>query len=87
MIDVSELNECPNCGTNWVGQEIPEADRELFGNYTHFQRGPIGVEYRSTTEDYDGVSEWECPDCKTRWGRWTGKVLKEGELEPRYGNA
>ncbi len=24
---------------------------------------------------YDGVSEWMCPDCETRWDRWTGEQL------------
>lgn len=42
----------------------------------------IGVEYQG---GYDGVSEWICPDCGRREGRWTGKVLGEGEIEPRYG--
>ena len=36
---------------------------------------------------YDGVSEFNClePNCYTRWGRWTGKILEPGEFEPRYG--
>ena len=44
-----------------------------------------GVQYCLTIEDYDGVSEWQCEKCGVRVGRWTGKVLAEGELEPRYG--
>jgi Zn ribbon nucleic-acid-binding protein len=43
----------------------------------------VGYEYRLTTEDYDGVSHWECADCGYRQGRWSGKELKEGELEKR----
>lgn len=42
----------------------------------------IGVEYQGC---YDGVSEWRCPDCGRREGRWSGKVLGEGEFEERYG--
>jgi hypothetical protein len=34
---------------------------------------------------YDGVSEIECHSCGLRYGRWTGKVLAEGEQEPPYG--
>jgi len=34
---------------------------------------------------YDGISEIKCNDCGVRTGRWTGKELKEGELEPVYG--
>lgn len=45
----------------------------------------IGVEYRGTPEDYDGISEWRCEQCGKRVGRWTGKELKEDELEPRFG--
>lgn len=33
---------------------------------------------------YDGVSEWRC-SCGARTGRWTGKVLAEGESERRFG--
>jgi hypothetical protein len=47
----------------------------------------IGMQYRFTPEDYDGVSEWQCGKCGQRWGRWTKKILAEGELERRYGGA
>ena len=43
----------------------------------------VGVEYRLTTEDYDGVSHWECVKCGYRQGRWSGKELKDGELEKK----
>lgn len=54
------------------------------------KRGPffrtIGVEYDYThPERYDGVSEWMCPFCQVREGRWSGRVLGEGESEPRFG--
>ena len=42
----------------------------------------VGVEYCLTAEDYDGVSEWRC-ECGYRQGRWSGKPLKDGELEKR----
>lgn len=45
----------------------------------------IAIQYRLTTQDYDGVSEIQCQDCNTRSGRWSLKTLKEGELEGRYG--
>jgi hypothetical protein len=46
----------------------------------------IGVEYGyPCPERYDGVSEWKCRACGARWGRWTRKLLKDGELEKRYG--
>lgn len=41
-----------------------------------------GIEYRY---GYDGVSEWRCDKCNTRYGRWSGKVLTKDETEPVYG--
>lgn len=50
------------------------------------QKSLVGIEYRyDHPNHYDGISEWECLGCKIRVGRWTGKVLDEGESEPRYG--
>lgn len=44
------------------------------------------VEYApESPEHYDGVSEIQCLDCKTRIGRWSGKELEEGEIELRGG--
>lgn len=45
----------------------------------------VAVQYCMTPEDYDGISEYACDPCGVRIGRWTGKRLKDGELEPRYG--
>ena len=46
----------------------------------------MGQEYeRGTKEHYDGVSEYECKKCGVRIGAWTHNILKDGELEPRYG--
>jgi hypothetical protein len=45
-----------------------------------------GVEYwYMSPERYDGVSEWNCLNCGYRQGRWTGKELKDGQIESRYG--
>lgn len=44
-----------------------------------------GVQYQGTSEDYDGISEHQCPGCGLRIGRWSGKRLKAGEIEGRYG--
>lgn len=54
-------------------------------NCPHCQIQMIAVEYRGTSEDYDGISEFTCPTCGRRYGRWTGRELKPDELEPRYG--
>lgn len=34
-------------------------------------------------EHYDGWSEIYCLDCGKRFGRWSGKELKEDELEKK----
>jgi hypothetical protein len=52
---------------------------------THFSR-VIGIEYDGLHPDHhDGVSEWQCPNCGYREGRWTGNALADGDFEPRYG--
>ena len=33
---------------------------------------------------YDGISEYHCA-CGARTGRWSGKILKEGESERPFG--
>lgn len=44
------------------------------------------VEYAyGSIERYDGVSERVCKPCDIRVGRWSGKILKDGEVEVRYG--
>lgn len=46
----------------------------------------IGVIYECPyPEDYGGVSEWNCPRCGRREGRWTGRVLTGGASEPLEG--
>lgn len=76
---------CPGCGSNLRGDPIPEESRASYGGSTHFRR-VIGVEYaHGNPYRYDGISEWRCPDCGLREGRWTGNVLTGDEYEPRYG--
>lgn len=44
-----------------------------------------GIQYRGTTEDWDGISEWRCEKCGHRVGRWSGRILQDNEIERRYG--
>ena len=47
----------------------------------------IMIEYSwDNPEYYDGISEIKCNDCGKRFGRWSGKELKEGEVEKRFGS-
>lgn len=76
---------CRDCGSDLRGAPIPEEHQELYGGKTHFSR-LIGVEYPyGHAQRYDGVSEWMCPDCGARRGRWSEKLLMEGEVELRFG--
>lgn len=31
----------------------------------------IGIEYQGV---YDGILAWQCPHCKTTWGRFSGNI-------------
>ncbi len=45
-----------------------------------------GLQYEpGHPEEYDGISEWHCPYCGYREGRWTHQELLEGQSEPRFG--
>lgn len=82
-------DSCPNCGVSWLGKPIPQEyiDKGYYGPATHYRR-EIGIEYTYSHPDhYDGVSEWLCPDCNARFGRWSSKVLQDGEFEPKWGVA
>jgi hypothetical protein len=77
--------KCPHCEADLKGDPILEADRDHYGGKTHYSL-VIGIQYDyNSPQHYDGISEWMCPFCGYREGRWTGRELKDGELEPRYG--
>jgi hypothetical protein len=84
-VTMFEEDICRNCGADLRGAEIPREQQAEYEGRTHFSR-LIGVEYTlDHPHHYDGVSEWRCPDCGIRVGRWSGAVLTEGQFEPRYG--
>lgn len=44
----------------------------------------LGCEYAPDDPyHFDGVSEWVCKTCGTRYGRWTRRRLRGDEREPR----
>ena len=56
-------------------------------NDKRFSANVLYVEYAyDHPEHYDGTSEIQCQNCKTRWGVWSGRILKDGEFEKRFGN-
>jgi hypothetical protein len=73
MFNMDNVKNCPHCDISWY-------DSKGYGRDMHC------VEYAHPhPERYDGVSEFVCDNCHTRFGRWTGKVIPEGYAEPRYG--
>lgn len=68
---------CPHCGTDQVGEPIPE--EHLLAGYYHLPDQPwdgVTPEYYSRTIGieisgiYDGVLFWQCPDCGGKWHRF-----------------
>jgi hypothetical protein len=61
--------ECPECKSDLTGDPIPQEflDKGYYGDdTTHYSR-VIGIE---DPDVYDGISWWECPDCKHIWKRF-----------------
>jgi len=67
-------------------REKAEKAAEHYGwtpeNKERFRTNVTGVEILG---HYDGVSEWRCNVCPARIGRFSGKVLAEGEMDNPYG--
>jgi Zn-finger nucleic acid-binding protein len=51
-------DRCPKCKGDLKGAPIDKADRESYGNKTHFSR-VIGIYSR----EQDKTVAWRCPDC------------------------
>lgn len=75
-LEKAEPRDCPFCKTDLRGEPIPKHLRKMYGGSTHYSRR-IGIEI---PEVYDGVSYWECPECRVRWDRWTGRKVKGKKL-------
>ncbi len=62
------LDNCPHCNANLIGDPIPP---EIAPHYsgTHW-RLDIGIEY---PKKYDGIWEYMCPECG---GKWPSEVQK-----------
>lgn len=72
MSSLSSADVCPKCGTDLTDKD--GYSRVIYRQY------PAGHPECAT-----GTSEYQCPDCYYREGRWSGRELKDGEFEPRYG--
>lgn len=72
---MNNTDNCPHCNVSWLGEKIPEQDREKFGNATHFKR-EIGI----YSLRRDMTIAWKCPDCGTYFDRFTMKEINEEEI-------
>lgn len=93
VITFCMLKNCPKCGESWDGGSIFDSlriqdwtkditDEQLQKNIESCYSPPyrwsrlIGIEILGV---YDGVSQWMCPFCETKWDRWTGEEIKDKE--------
>ena len=61
---------------NRSDEELREMIQQYYSPPYKFSR-LIGVEYAyDHPQHYDGVSEWACPDCDTRWYRFQPKPMQ-----------
>lgn len=65
-----DRSNCPHCNASLIGDIIPEHLRGSFSG-THWKR-EIGIEHRDL---YDGVWEWQCPDCNGKWPSASAVVI------------
>jgi uncharacterized protein with PIN domain len=77
----AQIAECPECGADLRGEEIPPEQRAMFGGATHGSR-LIGIydRARERTECY------RCPDCEARIERekaWSMKAWVPTERQTR----
>jgi hypothetical protein len=76
---LDQYGNCPICKESWDSGDIPKKYREHYSPPYKFSK-LIGVEIQG---EYDGISEWQCPFCKTIWDRWTEKIIKKGNHNER----
>jgi hypothetical protein len=101
MKDLDTHGNCPECGSSWDGGSIHDTYKETHPLLTEeeintqvetYYSPPyrwsnlMGIEYDGMDYcHYDGISEYQCQDCKARFNRWTGKVLQDNEKVKPFG--
>ena len=66
------FGECPECGKSWDAGDIPEESREHYSppyKWSHI----IGIVDHNK---YDGVLEYMCPFCATRFPAFNEKLQR-----------
>jgi transposase-like protein len=64
------MDNCPKCNSSWIGDPIPENIREHYSPPYCWKR-EIGISWN------DRVQQWMCPDCNTKFSRWTNEEVIE----------
>jgi hypothetical protein len=57
-------------------EEIRKSVVENYGSVDRKWGREIGIEILG---GYDGIAQWLCPDCNTKFDRWTGEEIKPEE--------
>lgn len=88
-----DLYRCPVCAEDWYGGDYAEL---LFntGQYKSiseaasmsgkmyktrfYQKNVLDIEYQG---QYDGVTEYECKTCGSRWNRFSGILVHKGSKQ------
>lgn len=87
---LQDLKNCPKCSTNWFNGDI--FDKMLEQNGGNVEKAKQSAAHYGWTEtnkkffsrlvgiyDYnvDATIEWQCPDCESRWCRYTEKEIEK----------
>jgi hypothetical protein len=57
----------------WTDQQVEDSMKECYSPPYRWGR-EIGIQLPFDHPNYyDGISYWQCPDCKTTFNRFTGK--------------
>lgn len=63
------MDNCPHCKVSLIGDAIPDDIKHHYSS-SNWKR-EMGIEYPGK---YDGVWEWQCPDCLGKWPSETAKL-------------
>ena len=61
------MDNCPKCGVNWVGGEIPDDMKKFYAPAIRWRR-EIGID-GGYVGIYDGIVAIRCPDCGEEFPR------------------
>ena len=93
MEKLDKYGKCPECNMSWDGgdifdsfrpqpwfkdktdEEVMEHVKESYGEPYKFSK-IVGIE---DPKLYDGASWYMCPECNSRWDRWTGEIVKDDD--------